>query len=527
MAPHNAASLTTLFVVVCLMTSQTRSQTSYRRVCYHTNWSQYRPAGGTFFPNNIDPMLCTHLIYAFATMTGNQLAPYEWNDDSTDWSVGMYEQFTNLRQINPDVVLLLAVGGWNFGVDKMSAMLATSANRAEFIQTSIAYLRARDFDGLDLDFEYPGCRGSPPEDKTRFTQLVQELRAAFNAETVPTGKSRLVLTAAVAAGKDNIDAAYEISTLAQNVDFFNLMSYDFFGAWDDITGINSPLYASSKDTGNRTYFNTDYAARYWVQNGCPAAKLNIGIGTYGRCFQLTSANENGVDAPARGPCTAGTWTREAGFLAYYEICQMLGNAGTVKVFDAEQQVPYAYNGDQWVGYDDLDSIAAKVAWVKAGGYGGIMTWAIDLDDFSGNYCNAGPYPLMRQMTLALTGSVPTAPSTTPGPSTTKTTTTPGPTTSTVPYTGPSTVAPSTSAVDPANFCASRADGLFSDPASCLYYYNCAGGMTYRQQCPDGPPTTYFDPDVKYCNYGSSMSPTRQQECGLARRRRRSSFRIRQ
>ena len=58
-------------------------------VCYHTNWSQYRPGSGKFFPENIDPGLCTHMVYAFAKLTGNHLAAYEWNDDSTDWSVGL------------------------------------------------------------------------------------------------------------------------------------------------------------------------------------------------------------------------------------------------------------------------------------------------------------------------------------------------------------------------------------------------------------------------------------------------------
>ena len=60
-----------------------------RRVCYHTNWSQYRPGAGKFYPEDIDPTLCTHIIYSFAKIAENHLAPFEWNDESTNWSKGM------------------------------------------------------------------------------------------------------------------------------------------------------------------------------------------------------------------------------------------------------------------------------------------------------------------------------------------------------------------------------------------------------------------------------------------------------
>jgi chitinase len=83
-----------------------------------------------------------------------------------------YDQFNDIKLANPSVKTLLAVGGWNFGVAKMTSMLRDSSTRAEFIRTSIEFLRKRQFDGLDLDFEYPADRGSPPEDKARFAALV-------------------------------------------------------------------------------------------------------------------------------------------------------------------------------------------------------------------------------------------------------------------------------------------------------------------------------------------------------------------
>jgi GH18 family chitinase len=96
-----------------------------------------------------------------------------------------YQRFTNLKQKNPKLVLLLAVGGnRNFQIGQMTAMLAAAVNRTNFIQTSITYLRQRNFDGIDLDFQYPGSGVSPADDKKRYTSLIQVRNALIKPHSI-------------------------------------------------------------------------------------------------------------------------------------------------------------------------------------------------------------------------------------------------------------------------------------------------------------------------------------------------------
>ena len=141
---------------------------------------------------------------------------------------------------------------------------------------------------------------------------------------------------------------------------------------------------------------------YWIESGTPAKKLVMGMPLYGQSFTLTKVEEHGLNAPAKSGGKAGVATRAKGFLAYHEICRLIQQGYAVVKDDVSppRMGPYAYKGNQWVGFDDTAMIEQKCNYVKDMGLGGGMVWALDLDDFR-NLCGEGAYPLMNTIRRVL------------------------------------------------------------------------------------------------------------------------------
>lgn len=127
----------------------------------------------------------------------------------------------------------------------------------------------------------------------------------------------------------------------------------------------------------------------------------LGMPLYGQSFTINDPKAGvGLNVPASAG-NAGEFTRAAGFLAYYEICNRIRNHGWTVVQDPEKRMgPYAYKGSQWVSFDDADSIRRKAQFVRNMNLGGGMVWALDLDDFRGR-CEEGPHPLMHTLQQVL------------------------------------------------------------------------------------------------------------------------------
>lgn len=228
--------------------------------CYFTNWAQHRQGLGRFLPSHIDPSLCTHLYYAFANIDFTNRAPHPFEvsdvkpspstapilvNDAVKTGVNgrlngqakqaaklpppppmsMYDQFNLLKHRNPQMKTLLSLGGASVNVSYFRAIFEPDKTRREFIRNTIKYLRKYRFDGLDLDWEFPETEN----DRRIFSLLVRDYRLEFQNEAFLTDRSRLLLTAAVAAFRPKILAGYDIKEICPYLDYINLMAYDYHG----------------------------------------------------------------------------------------------------------------------------------------------------------------------------------------------------------------------------------------------------------------------------------------------------------
>ncbi|ENN70443.1 hypothetical protein YQE_12947, partial [Dendroctonus ponderosae] len=363
-------------------------------VCYVTNWAFYRKAEGKFVPEHIDQRLCTHLVYAFASLDPETLLLKEF-DSWADIDNNLYQRITSLK----DTKVLLSLGGWTDSTgDKYSRLVSDGSARRRFVVGTLSFLRKHGFSGLHLDWNYPicwqsNCKKGPASDKPNFTKLLQELQREFDKQSPP-----LILAASISGYKEVIDVAYDLPAIGQALDFISVMTYDYHGAWEGRTGHVSPLYHQPLD--KYPQYNTNFTMEYLVSKGAPRGKLLLGVPFYGQSFSLAKTNSYAEGTPSIGPGKPGEYTKQPGMLAYYEICYRIKSQSWVMNKGSLGSGPFAYLKDQWVGYEDIDSIKEKANYIRTSGFGGAVAWTIDLDDFN-NRCCTGSFPLLHSLNEAL------------------------------------------------------------------------------------------------------------------------------
>ncbi|MFB8348742.1 glycoside hydrolase family 18 protein [Streptomyces niveus] len=395
------------------------SKNSYKQVGYFAQWGVY---GRNYQVKDMDTSgaaaRLTHINYAFGNVsaegkcfTGNIPGEADaWADyarpldaagsvdgvaDTDDQRLaGNFNQLRELKAKHPGLKVLISLGGWSWSKHFSDAALTPASRRALVSSCIDLYIKgnlpvdgtrggagaaAGLFDGIDLDWEWPGSAGDAgtvfrPEDKQNFTALVREFRSQLDAYAKSRKgqdkRKHYELTAFVPTAPAKIDAGFEVSKVMRDFDFVNLQGYDFHGTWEPTTAQQSALFAKSDD------FSVDQTVNDWLRRGAPARKLVVGMPFYGQGWTGVSGGGTGMGRPATGPAP-GTW---ANGNEDYKALKKLADSGAYRVHrDLRNGHAWLFDGTTLWTYDDPQVLRTKSAYVRAKGLGGAMFWSLDGD----------------------------------------------------------------------------------------------------------------------------------------------------
>jgi chitinase len=374
----------------------------FKRVAYFIQWGVY---GRNYHVKDMDTSgaaaKLTHINYAFGFVNpeGACYSADPWADwqrpvpaeQSVDGVAdepgqalnGNLNQLRKLKAKHPGLKTLISLGGWT-GSKYFSDAVLTPESRAELARSCVdLWLRgnlpglepgagAGVFDGIDLDWEWPGSAGAEgniirPEDKRNFTLFVEELRAQLKAFS-----SRAELTAFLPAAAAKIDSGFEVRRVFKQLDFATVQGYDLRGNWETRTGHNGNLLTDRRDP-NEVRYSVDQTVRDYRERGAPARKLVIGVPAYGQGWTGVTAGGNGLYKPATGPAP-GKWA--PGTEDYKDLVTKPGKRHR----DLLTGTVWLYDGNEFWSYDDPATLVQKAAYIRLKGLGGAMMWSIDQDD---------------------------------------------------------------------------------------------------------------------------------------------------
>ncbi|MCB9246977.1 MAG: T9SS type A sorting domain-containing protein [Flavobacteriales bacterium] len=364
---------------------------------YYPSWQWY-DRGKLVGPSSIQYEKYSIINYAFLDpqSDGSLMITDPWADKNLllgefDWSVApagydskmdlgdpaYHKPKTSLvyRAHEQGTKVLISIGGWTLS-NNFPAIAADTTKRTRFAHACNEVVRLYGIDGIDLDWEYPGYapHNGSSKDKALFTALIREVRDSLDALESELGR-QFLFTAAFGAARDHM-GNIEWNKVVPELDYINLMSYDFFGAFSTETNHNSPLYAPQR--GDST-FNIDSAVTHLLRYyKVPATKLNVGVAFYGRSAKTKGGP--GLHAATTGSADQSTFAVDDGSPLYYNL--LLKKHLFDEAWDSSAQVPYLLGKsglNTFVSYDDPRSIRLKAQYVRAHGLAGTIIWELTGD----------------------------------------------------------------------------------------------------------------------------------------------------
>ncbi|WP_245656139.1 glycoside hydrolase family 18 protein [Microtetraspora fusca] len=382
----------------------------YKRVGYFIQWGVY---GRNFQVKDLETSgaaaKLTHVNYAFGFVgaEGTCYSADPWADwqrgvpaeqsvdgvaDGDDQALkGNLNQLRKLKAKHPNLKVLISLGGWS-GSKYFSDAVLTPQSRAKLAASCVdLWLKgnlpdlpqgaaAGVFDGIDLDWEWPGSAGNDgnvirPEDKQNFTLFLAELRRQMTAANRDSE-----LTAFLPAATAKIDAGFEVAPVFRLLDFATVQGYDLHGSWELRTGHNGNLLTDRKDP-NPVRYSVDQTVRDYVSRGAPKNKIVVGVPAYGQGWTGVRSSGSGLYAPATGPAhgTFGDGTED------YKI---LAAKPGKRYRDLLTGTLWLYDGNEFWSYDDPAVLLEKAAYIRLKGLGGSMMWSLDQDDAKASLTSA-------------------------------------------------------------------------------------------------------------------------------------------
>jgi len=341
------------------------------------------PRIGVLDASTIAGAKMTRINYAFFTLKNGAIAERRENDGANVTAL------IGLRKANPTLQILISVGGGGNGSAGFSDMAITAEGRKKFVDSAMAIVEKYELDGVDVDWEYPGYTNAKDttvraEDKQTYTLLMKELRQRFNKEEKRLGRP-LVTSSATGATQKWLDHT-DMRAASKWMSSVNMMCYDWYESAAKNTGHDSPLYTSAADPKQ---ISIDKAVKMNLAAGVPKRKLVVGIPFYGRKWTGVEATNSGLwqPIPARGAD-----------IVYGDVAPLVNAQGFVRYWDATAEAPYLYNSETktFITYNDAEAEAARTAYVKKMGLGGLMFWQyggdpgnVLLDAIDAGFANPG------------------------------------------------------------------------------------------------------------------------------------------